>query len=752
MTSIPATIPERIPLPAAAAPPADAGAGLTAGDIVGMLKRRAIMLILLWMFFGMIAVGAFFVVYYKYPTYTAEAWVECISNRPDQTETLIQQALVKDEHERFINSQAALMESPEVLNDVLQTPEVRSTTWFKETEESLRFLELVDALGSAPIRNTNYIRVSMRCRVKEDPAKIVEQVVARYYDLVQTQAKNEYRDQRSEYKENEGQLTDQLNEKLQQIARFKADLPPGADVDETGIVYEELRALAVQVAALELQTSELEGMSQMYNDPTGPGVSPEDRQMVENDPMVHYLANQLFAYQQEFDSLMQTLGSQHRQVKDMGNRLEVTQRQLAELRDQKLQEVIDLQREMIRTAFLNSQNQLFLAREQMALKEAAQSDLDRKRTHLQQMLDELASLQKRLDGTVEFIGNLERVIQDKQTIKVNIARHAIPPLERSGPHLIWLPAGVILSLLLSAGLVFLLELTDTSVRTPQDIVRHLTAAMLGTVPDVDDEEAPIDQVETAVRDAPNSMIAEAFRTIRTNLQFSAPADRQRTVMITSPRPEDGKTTIASNLGTSIAQGGRRVLLVDANFRRPALHKLYASANDTGLSNILVGDATLESAVRRTDVANLDVLLSGPIPPNPAERLASPQIQEFLEAAAARYDQVIIDAPPVLLATDATVLATRVDGAILVCRAKENSRGAAQRACDLLMQVDAHLFGAILNAAQTRRGGYFREQMSTFYDYQPEEALEQDTKPALPAQDGGEARDTEPTPETEEPPR
>jgi capsular exopolysaccharide synthesis family protein len=230
------------------------------------------------------------------------------------------------------------------------------------------------------------------------------------------------------------------------------------------------------------------------------------------------------------------------------------------------------------------------------------------------------------------------------------------------------------------------------------------------------------------------MIAEAFRSIRTSLQFSAPADRQRTIIITSPSPEDGKTTVAVNLAMSLAQGGRRVLLVDANFRRPGLQLLYPPAGDTGLSNILVGDADLESAVRPTDVGNLDLLLSGPIPPNPAERLDSPQMQELLAQAVARYDQVLIDAPPVLLATDASLLATKVDGAILVCRANENSRGAAQRARDLLLKVNAHLFGAILNAAQTRRGGYFREQMSVFYDYQPEKALEEKPKkPALPSE-------------------
>ncbi len=736
MTTVPATIQERVPLPASGAPRADAGAGVTVGELIGMLKRRSVLVILLWVFFSLMAAAAFFVVYFKFPSYRSEAWVACISDRPDEAETLVQQALVKDEHERFINSQAALILSPEVLNDVLKAPEVRGTTWFKETPEDERLLDLVDTLGSAPIRNTNYIRVSMDCRDSQDPAKIVNQVVNRYYTLVQSMAKDEYRDQLAEYREKESDLNDRINEKVRQIEQFTADLPPGADTERGGVQLTELETLTVQVAALELQTRELESMSQLYNAPEGPGVTPEDRQMVESDQRVLGLANEAFALQRDLDTLQQTLGSQHRQVKERRNQLDATLRQLDEERDRKLQEVLDYRRAQIRTAFLNSQNQLLLARESKTRAEAAQADLDRKRTQLRRLYDELDFLKGQLDRTVDFIGQIDRVTREKRPIKVWIARQAIPPLERSGPHPIWMPAGVVLALALSVALAFLLEFTDTSVRTPQDIVRHLSAAVLGVVPDVDDEELPIERVETAVRDAPHSITAEAFRTIRTNLQFSAPADRQRTIIITSPRPEDGKTTIASNLAASIAQGGRRVLLVDANFRRPSLAKLYDCKTPVGLSNILIGEATLESAVQPTEVANLDVLFSGPTPPNPAERLASPQVGEFLRAAAARYDQVIIDAPPVLVANDATVLAMQVDGAILVCRAKEDSRGAARRACELLLKVDAHLFGAILNAAQTTRGGYFREQISTYYEYQPDEALEPSSKPALPSQESG----------------
>jgi len=387
-----------------------------------------------------------------------------------------------------------------------------------------------------------------------------------------------------------------------------------------------------------------------------------------------------------------------------------------------------------------------LAQEQLAEAVAGQQDLDRKMAEYTTLNDELLLLKTQKARTSDFIREINRVVKERQTIRVGVVQKAIDPLEKSSPNVILLPVGVVMALVVAMGMALLVELTDTSVRTPQDIVRHLNVPMLGVVPDVDDEEVPIEQVETAVRDAPHSMMVEAFRTIRTNLQFSAPAERQRTIIVTSPRPEDGKTTVASNLAAALAQGGRRILLVDANFRRPALHRIYGKEGAKGLSNLLVGEGTLETLVRKTDIANLDVLLSGPIPPNPAERLASPQLREFLGSAVERYDQIIIDVPPVLLVSDAVVLSTSVDGAIVVCRAKENSRGAARRCCDLLLRVNAHLFGAVLNAAQVRRGGYFREQMATFYDYQPEEALTAGSKPALPS-----GRDRDQDEEQDQPP-
>jgi len=278
-----------------------------------------------------------------------------------------------------------------------------------------------------------------------------------------------------------------------------------------------------------------------------------------------------------------------------------------------------------------------------------------------------------------------------------------------------------------------LEFLNQSIRTAQDIERHMDIATLGTIPDVDDEEVKIPQVETAVLDEPQSMVAEAFRRIRTNLQFSAPADRQKSIVVTSSSPDDGKTTVACNLALAASLGGKRILLIDANFRRPKLQQFFKQTPAEGLSNILVSEGSLDSLIVHSGVPNLDVLGCGPIPPNPVELLSGESFKTLIEKVTAAYDQVIIDTAPVLHASDAVVIATVVDGVVLTIRANQNSRGVARRALSLLSDVNAQIFGAVLNAARVTRGGYFREQLRSFYDYQPQ-ASSRITKPQPPTHD------------------
>lgn len=198
--------------------------------------------------------------------------------------------------------------------------------------------------------------------------------------------------------------------------------------------------------------------------------------------------------------------------------------------------------------------------------------------------------------------------------------------------------------------------------------------------------------------------AEAYRSLRTNLEFSSLDHPLHTLLVTSAAPDEGKSTTLANLGVINAQAGKRVLLLDCDLRRPRLHDLFGLSNNTGVTTaILSPEAALP--LQPTSVPHLQVMTSGPLPPNPADLLASGRMDALLKQAAAEADLVLLDAPPVIAVTDAVLLAAKVDGVLLIVSAGRTKREHAQRAKDLLSKVNARLVGAVLNNAAVDASAY-----------------------------------------------
>lgn len=205
---------------------------------------------------------------------------------------------------------------------------------------------------------------------------------------------------------------------------------------------------------------------------------------------------------------------------------------------------------------------------------------------------------------------------------------------------------------------------------------------------------------------PRSPVSEQYRTIRTNLQFSSVDEDLRSILITSAGPGAGKSITAANLAVVYAQQGLKTLLIDADLRKPTVHYTFRLNNLTGLSNVLVGSSTLENAVERVDVDYLDVLSCGPIPPNPAELLASKRMEEILYQANELYDIVIFDTPPALAVADAKILANIVDGSLVVVRSKITKIEEAERTIELIKDSKARLLGTILNDREKTNSNYY----------------------------------------------
>ena len=212
--------------------------------------------------------------------------------------------------------------------------------------------------------------------------------------------------------------------------------------------------------------------------------------------------------------------------------------------------------------------------------------------------------------------------------------------------------------------------------------------------------------------------AEAYRNLRMNLMFMSTEEEPiRTILFSSAGPSEGKSTTAVNFAVMLAQQGQRVLLIDADLRRPALHRAMDVLREPGLTNLLVGDAEPREAIRPNVLPNLDMLPSGPFPPNPSELLNSRSMQRLLEEFEGKYSHIIIDTPPVLAVTDAAVLGAHTDVVVLVLRSGETEQRAAERAVDQLRRVGVRLFGAVLNEVSTSSAeeSYY---LQYYYSYHP----------------------------------
>ncbi|SDO06102.1 CpsD/CapB family tyrosine-protein kinase [Alkalicoccus daliensis] len=203
-----------------------------------------------------------------------------------------------------------------------------------------------------------------------------------------------------------------------------------------------------------------------------------------------------------------------------------------------------------------------------------------------------------------------------------------------------------------------------------------------------------------------SPISEQYRTLRTNIQFASVDKEIKTLMVTSSSPGEGKSTTVANLSIVLAQQDNKVLLVDTDLRKPTVHFSFQVPNQAGFTNVVTNKASLEDSVFETSIERLDVLPSGPLPPNPSELLGSARMKKFVRDATAVYDYVIFDAPPVNAVTDPQIIAGLVDGTILVVRSGQTEEEHAQKAVESLRKVDANILGAVLNDRAMEESQYY----------------------------------------------
>lgn len=711
---------------ALAGPPsasAHAPAAFTPADLWRVLRQRILFIILLGSFFAAAAISGVLYWYFKHPGYSAAALIKVTSlNMRDPTAQSFEEHIDNQAIQREIQNQVLMVTASSVLENALLDPRLRDTTWYREADaeakrknEDVRDL-LEDVVAVSAIRDSNLIRVSATWRIPDEVPKIVNVVVEEYLDVVNKRSSNDIQQQMQEMSKEFEIAQRSLDAKSKEIENYIQNSPYGTLGSQIDMEVNELTAHATE---LELFVTNLRSIWQEQKSLT-PDQVPIDQQMQEMitmDPQIQRLVYQVQESRRSLDLVSERFMENHAMYKSAKAAYEAA---FQALESERAQRIVDLQRRRLEEAnrnFRRASDTLIQVKEKLDIAKAKQRDKDNKLALLDNLIGEKKLLTDQFQLLQEKKNRLEIQLRQDKKVRIDVADNAVIPKRISSPSLtMYLPASVLLGYGLSIALAFLLDITDKSVRTPRDVSRT-QLPVLGTIPSTDDDEVVFERVETACLDAPHSIVAEAFRSLRANLFFSAPAEQQGVILVTSPSGDNGKTTVATNLAISIALSGRRVLLVDANFRRATLPAIFPNMRQEGLSNILIGQGQLRDYVTQSQVPGLDVLGAGPIPPNPAELLGSSYLRDVIVDARARYDQVIFDGPPVLLVSDAMVLAGAVDGCLLVCEYRRTSRGALQRSRSNLEAINARIFGAVLNKVEGRRGGYFRKSYREFYAYQ-----------------------------------
>ncbi len=384
------------------------------------------------------------------------------------------------------------------------------------------------------------------------------------------------------------------------------------------------------------------------------------------------------------------------QLQDMRSRYLPNHPAVAALQ-QKLEQAADAHAQAVRRRFVRAQAAENDLAEQLAQQQKRANDAGAQAAHYAALREEAERKHHMLDKLDTKVHDVELQQTAGLTVIDFFDKADLPRVRKSSPSIPrTLTLAAILGLVLGCGAAFWRDRSDDRLHTTEQIKAALQVPLLGAVPR---------SVGGIVLDSSGhrlvlertSNVAEAFRSIQTAINSTAPKDRCKTLLITSPSPGDGKSTVAANLGAMMAQTGKKVLLIDANLREPSLNSLFDLADvRIGLSNLLNGQAAWEQTIHRTSVDGLDLLPTGPTPRNSSEMLNSPMFSELLEMLAEKYDHVLIDSPAVMGLADARIMSASCDLTLLILRAEKSARKSATAARDALLGVGAHVLGAIIN--------------------------------------------------------
>ncbi len=702
------------------------GAGLAPRDLVRIVRKR-IWLILLTFLSTCALVGVGTALWQVYaPQYRAEAYLAVSPPQNNFFSADMSTMISKEVIERYKRSQAQLVKHEEVLREAANDKRVQDKVWYRTHRD--RVIEtFISDLDVAALPETSFIKLSMKGSDKKELPDIVNAVADAFVTFA---AKPTRRDREDAV----AKLTaekDRLTKMLTAIREDMRGLRVGGDNEgmrsQQAVVVSKLQEINRDLSKAVSDQAMAEMSAKQFQEQLQNGEQEKNPRVIEAidlDQTYRQLIFQKGQYETQLDTMKRRYGDRHKTVTHLQTLIDSTEGQIKDRRKEIVQTQVQKESEIRQSQLSMLTKQCQDLTDQLKKTNDESHDLENQIAKYTTKSTEATDIERQISMLDEklmdrkLVLNRPRPGEDPSVGPVSIGAYATEPRERSQPQWkIMAPVGIVLGLVFGFGLAFLVELTDSSVKNPSDITRKLDMPLLGMVPHIDDLDEELKDIYRAVLEAPLSPAAEAFRHIRTNLFFSGPVQSRRSLLVTSPSAEDGRTTVVTNLGACIAQAGKKVLIVDANFRQAAIAKVFPQAIESqGFSSALIGAVGWRDAVVATEIPNLSVMPAGPMPPNPAELLGSEFARHMVQEMMAEYDQVIFDGSPVMVVTDARVLSAQVDGVIFVIRAGVSNIGEVRRSVDQLARAGTHVVGGVLQGVRVMAGGYLKKNYAAFYEY------------------------------------
>lgn len=702
-------------------------------DLLGILRRRK------WLIVFSVLLGLALAYLYAAktePVYESNARILVVQEKQLPIEGLDSTALLQE----TLSTHMLVLRSPRVVELAVQSGQLGKLPSLAGSSNVASAI-----ISGLSVRrsesDSNVIQLSYRGTVPDDCAKILTAVVAAYQDFLgQT-----YRNVSQSTVELITQAKDELHKQLEQKEEKYRDFQKNAPLlwsGENGInVYEQrLTEIEGTRSALMLKINQQKATIKAIEDALASGsnttalrlmIAQSNTTEAANDPQ-----SQVFQLKLQEKLLVeeQGLGPDHPKVRMIRAQIDaiqnfqsVNRKSSSETDTEFFKLYLASLREGIKAdqTRLEQLNDYFKEQETLAKQiRSVQVDAETYRADISRTQSLFETVLKRLEEI-----NLTKDHGGFKTEALSMPAKGkqVEPDEKR-----ILTMGCVLGLLFGAFLAYVVDMADKTFRSPEEIRTKLGWPVLGHLPQI-----PASTLESIESDSdlqgvdrtivtfhrPKSQVAEAYRVVRTALYFSLQGEAHKIIQVTSPDPGDGKTTLSANLAVAIAQSNRKTLLLDADFRRPRVHKLFEVPEGVGVTSVLAGTAELVDAVRSTAVENLWVLPRGIRPPNPSELLSSSEFTALLEVLREQYDYIVLDTPPLLAVSDPAVVVPLADTVILTVRVKKSARPAAIRAAEVLASLDATVAGVVVNGVNRKSEyGYaannynYRMHVPGYYGY------------------------------------